>query len=517
MRLSDDPEEVRFGRFQFSLRRRRLLHNGEPVELAGRALDVLGVLASAEGAVVSKDELMARLWPGRTVAENNLHVHVSALRKALDEHGEGDTHVITVPGRGYRLAGFQLTASNELASALDLPLPDKPSIAVLPFANLSADAEYFADGLTEDIITALSRITSMAVIARNSAFVYKGKPADVKQVGSDLGARYVLEGSVRCAGQRVRVTAQLVDTATGNHLWAEKYDRELADIFAIQDEITRCVVGSAQTQVLLSEGALAERSARPDFQSWDLAKRGWKKVYELTHESLEAAREIARELVRIDPLFAKGHQVLAAAGYHQALMGFSNCQDTLLWRALRSAQEAVRLEEGDEYSHWLLGGILGQGLGYHDKAVAAYQRALELNPNFSVAYGSLGTVLALAGRPDESIRNSEICIRSNPRDPSVFFRFSGLSLAYFVGQDYGNARECADRAVARKSSWWQGPALLAVSCAFLGNEEEAHAAVRDLLLVLPAARISNLPPIPFKNADDAGRFREGLRKAGLPE
>jgi adenylate cyclase len=339
----------------------------------------------------------------------------------------------------------------------------------------------------------------------------------VKQVGRDLGTRYVLEGSVRRINQRVRVTAQLVETATGRHLWAEKYDRDLADIFEIQDEITRSVVGSTQCQVVYSEGVLAERNERPDFRTWDLAKRGWKEVYGLTSESIAAAREIASEVTRIDPSFAKGHQLLAAATYHLALMGFASNPRELLEAALLSVQKAIRLDDADEYSHWMLGGILGQGLGYHDKAIAAYRRALELNPNFLIALGSLGTVLALAGRVEESIRNSETCIRLNPREPGNFFRFSGIALAYFVAQDYVKAREWSEKAVQRKRDWWQGHALLAVSCALLGKQDEARAAIGDWLLAIPGATVSNLPPIPFRNATDTERFRDGLRKAGLPE
>ncbi|MGY8680630.1 tetratricopeptide repeat protein [Bradyrhizobium sp. UFLA05-153] len=400
-----------------------------------------------------------------------------------------------------------------------LSLPDKPSIAVLPFQNMSGDPEqeYFADGLTEDVITELAHTSTMSVIARNSTFVYKGKAVDVKQVGRDLGIRYVLEGSVRRINERVRVTAQLVETATGRHLWAEKYDRDLADIFGIQDEITRSVVGSTQSQLIFSEGVLAEQSQRPDFRTWDLAKRGWKKIYELTPESIAAAREIAGELTRIDPSFAKGHQLLAAARYHLALMGLLGNPREMLDVALQSVQKAIRLDDVDEYSHWMLGGILGQGLGYHDKAIAAYRRALELNPNFATAYGSLGTVLALAGRVDESIRNSETCLRLNPREPGNFFRLSGLALAYFVAQDYAKAREWSEKAVERKRDWWQGHALLAVSCALLGEQDEARAAIGDWLLAIPGATVSNLPPIPFRNATDTERFRDGLRKAGLPE
>ncbi len=440
------------------------------------------------------------------------------LDVGFEDRGELQLKNISKPVRAYAVrAGAHRESTEGLSAAL--PLPDKPSIAVLPFENMSGDPEqeYFADGLTEDIITELAHTDTMSVIALNSTFPQQGQACHGKQVGQALGTRYVLEGSVRRINQRVRVTAQLVETATGRHLWAEKYDRDLADIFEIQDEITRSVVGSTQCQVVFSEGVLAERSERPDFRSWDLAKRGWKKIYELTPESIAAAREIASEVTRIDPAFAKGHQLLAAATYHLALMGLLGNTREMLEAALQSVQKAIRLDDADEYSHWMLGGILGQGFGHHDKAIAAYRRALELNPNFLIAFGSLGTVLALAGRAEESIRNSETCIRLNPREPGNFFRFSGLALAYFVAQDYVKTREWSEKAVQRKRDWWQGHALLAVSCALLGEQDEARAAVGDWLLAIPSATMSNLPPLPFRNATDTERFRDGLRKAGLPE
>ena len=266
---------------------------------------------------------------------------------ACDDLGPQTLKNIAEPMRAWRVQlGGQGAAKAQPGSpagqAPALALPDKPSIAVLPFQNMSGDPEqeYFADGLAEDIITELAHISSMSVIARNSTFVYKGKAVDVKQVGRDLGTRYVLEGSVRRINQRVRVTAQLVETATGRHLWAEKYDRDLADIFEIQDEITRSVVGSTQRQLVFSEGALAEQSERPDFRTWDLAKRGWKEIYGLTLESLAAAREIAGELTRIDPSFAKGYQLLAAATYHLALMGISSNPREMLEAALQVNPES---------------------------------------------------------------------------------------------------------------------------------------------------------------------------------
>src|SRR5215472_5356255 len=212
-----ENEEISFGPFWLDLRRPELRRDGQPVRIHRRALGILCALAEAKGEIVGKDELMARLWPGRVVEEGNLHVHVSALRRALDDHGEGHSYVVTVPGRGYRLVGLAGSPGAAVSAAQGLPLPDKPSIAVLSFQNLSGDPdqEYFADGMVEEIITALSRIRWLQVIARNSSFTYKGQAVDVKQIGRELGVRYVLEGSVRKAGGRVRITAQLIEAETG--------------------------------------------------------------------------------------------------------------------------------------------------------------------------------------------------------------------------------------------------------------------------------------------------------------
>jgi TolB-like protein len=235
-----DNEEIRFGGFRLDLGRRELLRDGKPVRLHGRALDILCALAAAKGEVVGKDALMAQLWPSRIVEEGNLHVHVSALRKTLGEHGDGHSYIVTVPGRGYLLAGLARPPSADDTTTHTpqlLPLPDKPSIAVMPFVNLTGDTEqeYFADGIVEEITTAIARFPSLFVIARNSSFTYKGKAIDVREVGRTLGVRYVLEGSVRKLDNRVRITSQLIDALTGAHVSVNRFDATLDDIFAIQE------------------------------------------------------------------------------------------------------------------------------------------------------------------------------------------------------------------------------------------------------------------------------------------
>jgi TolB-like protein len=253
---------LQFGVFQVDLERREVRRDREPLDLGSRALDILCELAAARGALVSKDELMAKVWPGVVVEENNLQVHISALRKALDSGRDEGSAIATVHGRGYRLLGYTEAMEAPAAeSAAPPPLPDKPSIAVLPFQNMSGDPEqeYFGDGIAEDIITELSRSRGLFVIARNSSFTYKGRPVDIRQVGRELGVRYALEGSIRKAGARVRVTAQLVETETGGHVWVERYDRDLADLFAVQDDITQRVSAAIAPAIAHSEGERASR------------------------------------------------------------------------------------------------------------------------------------------------------------------------------------------------------------------------------------------------------------------
>src|SRR5260370_22044989 len=244
-----DRAEVNRGRFRFDLRQRALKRDGFRVQLGSRARDILWVVASANGEVVSKDEWMTRVWPGLAVEENNIHVHISALRKALDEEKDGQAYVVTVPGRGYRLVGTQAAPSSSVRDVETRPgpvIPDTPSIAVLPFQSMSDDRQqqYFADGIVEEIITALSRFSGLFVIARNSSFTYKGRSVDIKQVGSELGVRYVLLGSVGRGGHRVRITGQLIDASTGAHLWAGRFEGASEAISDLQDQVTMSVVGA---------------------------------------------------------------------------------------------------------------------------------------------------------------------------------------------------------------------------------------------------------------------------------
>jgi adenylate cyclase len=509
---------IRFGNFQLDLVARQLTDGGSPVRLGSRALDILCVLAKANGETVSKDQLMADVWAGRTVEENNIQVHISAIRKALDRPGQGKCHVLTIPGQGYRLIQAHDSAPDATPSELNPALPDKPSIAVLPFRNISNDPaqQYLADGLTDDIIIELSRIRSLFVIARHSSFAYNKRTADLDEVGRDLGVRYLLEGSVRCVGSKLRITAQLIEASSAIHVWADKYDGNIDDIFNAQDEITHGIVSTIQTQIVLNEGRVTGRGERPEIRIWNMAKRGWREVYLQTAESLEKARLAGHEIIRAAPDSAKGYQLAGCAAAHLFMMGFAPAPSQMQAEALQMAERAVTLDQSDEYAHWILGIIYGQHLGRYEAAFSEFRRALEINPNFSLAYGSYGTTLAFAGLADESLEKTQIAIRLNPRDPSMFFRYTGLSLAYFVKGDYETANQWARRAVTNKPGWWFGLALSIATHSLLSRHQEAQRGVRQLRELLPGISIDALPALAIRH-EFLGTLKQALRDASLPE
>jgi adenylate cyclase len=407
--------------------------------------------------------------------------------------GEKEVKNISRPIRVFRII-METDLSARLASEEHsaLPFPDKPSIAVLPFNNMSGDSEqeYFSDGITEDIITALSRSSWLFVIARNSSFAYRGTIVDVKQVSRELGVRYILEGSVRKAKDRVRITAQLIDGTIGGHVWAEKYDGELHDIFDLQDQITQQVVATIHTQIQINLSENTKPLERHDVGIWDLLARGMKLSYVLTKESLADAETIFRRAVSSAPASSYAHQMLANVLFHQVWMGFASDNDAVIFEAFNLVKTAIELDK----------------------------RAIELNPNCSIAYGSLGTVLSISGEPDESIRNNEIAIRSDPKNPGMFFRYSGIAMAHFRAARYSEASQWARKTINRKPNWRIGHAVLASSLAQLNMLEEAKEAVVNYLENIPNETISALRKVlPFKNPEDTRIFEEGLRKAGLRE
>jgi adenylate cyclase len=421
---------------------------------------------------------------------------------------------IQEPIRAYQAAPVQIGTEES-----PLQLADKPSIAVLPLQNMSSDPEqeHFADGITEDIITELSHFKGLLVIARNSTFTYKGKPVDVKKVGVELGVKYVLEGSVRHAGQRVRITAQLIDTETGGHIWAERYDADLTDVFGLQDQITKNVVATLQMEFLLLEGSLVDRTASPSFEIWSTGKQVWRQLYLLSRESLAKGLELARGMARDYPQSAEGYKLVSLLASHVVHMGFASDPDALKDEAERSIRVALSLATNDEHIYWALAIVLGFFRNRFDEAEAAIRRSIEINPNFSLGYGTYGTVLAYAGRARESIAKTEYAIRLNPKDPSIFFRYTVLSIAYFTLEEYEQSLKWAKQAAEAKPVYWVPHAIAASSLSILGRPEPASNAAQALLETYPTISLASLPSEPVRPVGAKRKFYQALSGLGIPK
>jgi TolB-like protein/tetratricopeptide (TPR) repeat protein len=516
-------DQVRFGRFRLDLGRRELWHDETLMHLGNRVLDILCVLASAKGEVVTKDELMTRVWPGLTVEESNIPVHVSALRKALDEGASGQSHVVTVPGRGYRFIGLQPpppTDTGEADIRRGLSLPDRPSIAVLPFQNMSGDAEqeYFADGIVEEIITALSRMRWLFVIARNSSFTYKGRAVDVKQVGRELGVRYVLEGSVRKAANRVRITGQLVDTATGAHLWADRFDGGLEDIFDLQDQVTASVVSAIAPKLEQAEIERAKRKPTESLDSYDYFLRGMANVYQWTSDDISEALKLFYRAIELDPNFATAHGMAAWCYLWRTAHGWTTDREQEIAETRRLARRVAESGRDDAVALAFGGLALAYVAGDLEGGRALINRALILNPNLTTAWYASGWVNSFVGETDVAIEHLAWAMRLSPLDPLMFLMQALTALAHFVAGSYPEAAEWAAKAVQEQPNFLGAIRSLATSSALSGRLEEAQKALSRARDLDPGLRLSNLKDRvgPFR-AKDFARFAEGLRLAGLPE
>lgn len=443
------------------------------------------------------------------LAPSTVRTHLSAIYRKLDVSSKLQLRDALTP----------VAPTPQAWTAESPQRPEKPSIAVLAFENMSGDPEqeYFSDGISDDIITALSRSPWLFIIARNTTFTYKGSNVDVRRVAEELGVRFVLEGSVRRSGDRMRVTAQLIDGLTGGHVWSERYDGQLEDVFDLQDEITRNVVASIQTTVHLSTIQEAvERASHPDLTVWELTMRSWHLLYDFDPESYSHAKTLLERALAIAPESAEANMILSLINHHIAIMGFVPDTSAAMQAAYALGRRATQLDDRNEYAHWALG-ISCWGLRKYDESLAALERAVALNPNCSLAYGSLGTLLGILGRSEEAIVNQEIAIRSNPLDPSIFFRFSGLALAHYLAGRYEVAIEWAERAIHRMPSWYFAHFVLAASYVALDKHDKASETVTTCSDILPDICIVDLDRIPLKDPEKMNELRNRLRKAGFAE
>jgi TolB-like protein len=511
---------VRFGPFRLDLDRRELSRDGTVVRLGSRALEILYQLVAAKGELVTKDELMDRVWPGVIVEDNAIQVHVSALRKTIDAGNEGPSYVVTVPGRGYRFVGGAPKEKMDSEAGGEQPalaLSDKPSIAVLPFTNSSGDPdqEYLADGISEDIITDLSRSRWFFVIARNSSFAFKGKAIDVRQVARELGVQYVLGGSVRKSGQRLRITAELVDAKGAAHIWAERYELELQDIFAVQDEITERVAGAIEPELLKSEGLRATGRQSGHLNAWDLVRQGTWQFHQITQPTHLRARELFRQAVALDAQLPEAHMWLGRVNESIVAYGWSDSPASDLREAVKSSLQGVRLDGKDPYGHYALA-MSYLFSGALEQAVQSAERAAELSPSFALAHLGVGMARLYAGDAAGSILPLERGLRLNPFDPQNFHWFRSLALACCLNGEPDKALPAAMRAIQVAPTWRPAWEALIVCHTALGRHEEARrCAQRMSPLDKPTSDV--LEQFRLRNPAWAEQIAAALRAAGIAD
>jgi adenylate cyclase len=434
---------------------------------------------------------------------------------ALEDLGERPLKNIPKPVRVFRVETTDRPVDGARAAAQQ-PVPDKPSIVVLPFANMSGEAEqeYFSDGITEDLITDLSKVSGLFVIARNSSFSYKGMSVKVQEIGRDLGVRFVLEGSIRRAGNRVRITAQLIDAGSGGHLWAERFDRDLNDIFAVQDEVVEEIVGALAVTLTRSEEQRLRRHGTHNVEAYEAWLRARELLGRGTRETVVRARAMHRRAIEIDPNFAAPHAGLALAAISDYASGWASDPEQALDEAERWAHRAVELNDQEPVSHMALGSVLLWRRD-HDGALAEFGRMIALDPNYAQGHASTGTALMYAGRPAEALEPIATAMRLDPHYPGMVLHF--LAQANFSLERYETAAQQLVDRIDRNPGTDASRMLLASCYGHLGRADDARAAWAELLKVNPGFSLKQRARVlPYREASDFQRITEGLAKAGLP-
>ncbi len=448
------------------------------------------------------------------------------VRGKLDvEFVDGGAHAVknvSDPLRVWRWSPGQVEASGAVAqthAGEPLPLPDKPSIAVLPFDNMSGDdeQEYFSDGISEDLTTALSRFDWLFVIARNSAFTYKGEAVDVKRVGRELGVRYVLEGSVRRAGDRVRINAQLVDAEAGRHVWAERFDRQMDDVFKLQDDIVARIAATVGPEITLAEIERA-RGKRPDtLDAWDHYLRAIAAYHRMTKDDVAAAISLLEKAIEVEPEFANAYALLGLCHAHIGARGWVRPARQAFEESRRFAEKAVRLAPSSPETNQALAMVLNM-TGEAEQAITVARRAIDLNPNYAEAYAVLGHSLIFCGDLDGGLAACHRAERSSPRDSRGSWLYDAMGHAYFMLGDYEQAIEVSKKGLHQDPSLYGALVTLAGSYAHLGREEEARRYVDELLRLIPRYTLRALRKNPmFVHPELIDKLVESMRLAGLPE
>jgi TolB-like protein/cytochrome c-type biogenesis protein CcmH/NrfG len=506
--------------------RRELLRGGRHVAVQPQVFDLLVYLVRNRDRVVSKDDLIALIWGGRIVSDSTLTSRINAARTAIGDSGKDQKLLRTIARKGFRFVGQVKEPPGSVQPRVapvqideqrrPLPVADRPAIAVLAFDNMSGDGdqEYFSDGISEDIITALSKVRWFFVIARNSSFVYKGKPVHLRQVAEELGVRYVVEGSVRKGGDRVRITAQLNDVATGSHVWAEHYDRGLTDMFAVQDEITDAIVAAIEPQIYAAENYRARRKPPNSLDAWDLVMRALSHYWRVTRQDHLIAQELLKKAIAIDANYGQAHSVLATSHMFGVHLGWADIASAAPL-AERAALAAIQADNEDPWAHTALGSVCFSTRRLDD-SLAEFELALKLNPNFSLAQGYYALALSYSGRWQDSYEAAQRAIRLSPRDPSMAIYYGIAAYAQFVGKNYPEAIALSREAIRHRGDLTGAYRVLTVAAGMAGQIDVSTAALQELRRTQPnisLAWIAN--QLPWKLDSDREHYLEGFRRAGL--
>jgi TolB-like protein len=514
-----------FGDHRLDIERRELRHGAELIAIEPKAFDLLAFLVLHRERVVSKDDLLQAVWGGRIVSESALTTRINAVRRALGDDGTAQRLVRTFTRKGVRFIGevtespdrSTLAPGEELGTA---PASDKPSIAVLPFQNMTSDPEqdYFVDGMVEEITTVISRFPSLVVIARNSSFTYKGKATDVRQVARELGVRYVLEGSVRKAGNRVRITSQLINSATGAHIWADRFDGTLDDIFDLQDRVASSVVGAVEPRLRLAEIDRASRKPTGNLKAYDLYLRALAQEYKRTRDSLAEAIRLLKRALELDSAYAPAMALISGCRTLQRSRHWIPSSGPEVDEGIGMARQAISIASDDPNVLTTAGFALSFLVGDNDSALSALDRAIVLNPNCALAFGLRALVLVFLNRPDDAIRAAQQAMRLSPRDPLTFLFVQAQAFAHLAAGRYEAGMPWADQAL-RENGGLPALRFKLSLCGHLGRIEEAKECLHRLRELHPEPTVASVMRDVSRGVapEIVGRMAEGLRKAGVPE
>ena len=501
--------------------RHELRRGADLVAVEPQVFDLLAHLLANRDRVVSKDDLIASVWNGRIVSDSTVTSRINAARKAIGDSGDSQKLIRTVARKGFRFIGEVCTSdSGDERVAADapslLPPPDRPAIAVLPFKNMTGDPEqeYFSDGISEDIIMALSKLRWFFVIARNSSFAYKEKTVHLKQIGEELGVDYVVEGSVEKDIDRVCITAQLNEASTGRHIWAERYDRNLVDVFAVQDEITESIVAAIEPQLYAAENFRAQRKPPDSMAAWDLVMRALSHYWRLTRADSLVAQALLEKAISIDPNYSQALGLLATSHTVSAHMGWEN-RPNATTIAERAAQAAIRADSGDPWAHYALGYVYMFGRRFDDSRVE-FECALRLNPNFSLAQAYFGLLCFYCGRGEEAELAAARALRLSPRDPLSALYFGIAAGAQFIKRNYKEAIRLGREAVRQHPDFPASHRILTAAAGMAGDDGFARAALAEFRRAQPNVSLEWIVKhIPFQGDAERQHYVEGLRRAGL--